>query len=59
MKATSQNLLIEDDSILEGILPFHGSTWFIKIQGTTSCVINETNRFKYFFGKFQIEDNFH
>ena len=52
-------LIGEDDSILGGILPFHGSTWFIKIQGTTSCVINETNRFKYFLENFQIEDNFH
>ena len=46
-------------SILVGILPFHGSTWFIKMQGDISAVDKEVETFKRFLSSVQIEDSHH
>ena len=46
-------------SILGGILPFHGSTWFIKMQGDILAVDEEVETFKRFLSSIQIEDTTH
>ena len=46
-------------SILGGILPFHGSTWFIKMQGDILAVDEEVETFKRFLSSIQIEDTHH
>lgn len=46
-------------SILGGILPFHGSTWFIKMQGDILAVDEEVETFKGFLSSIQIEDTHH
>ena len=46
-------------SILGGILPFHGSTWFIKMQGDILAVDEEVDTFKDFLSSIRIEDNHH
>ena len=46
-------------SILGGILPFHGSTWFIKMQGDILVVDEEVDSFKEFLSSLRIEDNHH
>ncbi|MFL2825746.1 MAG: hypothetical protein ACJZ8T_01590 [Coraliomargaritaceae bacterium] len=47
------------ESILGGILPFHGSTWFIKMQGDILVVEEEVDTFKSFLSSIRIEDNHH
>lgn len=46
-------------SILGGILPFHGSTWFIKMQGSILCIDAEEANFKAFLSSFKINDHHH
>ena len=46
-------------SILGGILPFHGSTWFIKMKGDILAVDEEVETFKGFLSSIQIEDTHH
>ena len=46
-------------SILGGILPFHGSTWFIKMQGDILAVDEEVETFKRFLSSIRIEDTHH
>ena len=46
-------------SILGGILPFHGSTWFIKMKGDILAVDEEVETFKDFLSSIQIEDTHH
>ena len=46
-------------SILGGILPFHGLTWFIKMQGDILAVDEEVETFKHFLSSIQIEDTHH
>ena len=48
-----------NQSILGGILPFHGSTWFIKMQGDILAVDEELDTFKDFLSSIRIEDNHH
>ena len=47
------------ESILGGILPFHGSTWFIKMQGDILVIEEEVDTFKSFLSSIRIEDNHH
>ena len=53
------NLEGNTQSILGGILPFHGSTWFIKMQGDIFAVDDEVETFKRFLSSIQIEDTHH
>ena len=46
-------------SILAGILPFHGSTWFIKMQGSILCIDGEEANFRAFLSSFTIKDHHH
>lgn len=47
------------ESILGGILPFHGSTWFIKMQGDILAIDVEVDTFKSFLSSIRIEDTHH
>ena len=47
------------ESILGGILPFHGSTWFIKMQGDILAIDEEVDTFKSFLSSIRIEDTHH
>ena len=47
------------ESILGGILPFHGSTWFIKMQGDILAIDEEVDTFKTFLSSIRIEDTHH
>jgi hypothetical protein len=47
------------ESILGGILPFHGSTWFIKMQGDILAIDEEVDTFKNFLSSIRIEDTHH
>lgn len=47
------------ESILGGILPFHGSTWFIKMQGDILAIDEEVDTFKSFLSNIRIEDTHH
>lgn len=47
------------ESILGGILPFHGSTWFIKMQGDILVIEEEVDTFKSFLSSIRIDDNHH
>ena len=46
-------------SILAGILPFHGSTWFFKMKGPSEATLAQEDNFKAFLDSLQIEDNHH
>lgn len=46
-------------SILGGLLPFHGSTWFFKLQGDSQTVIENEAAMKAFLDSVQLEDNHH
>ena len=46
-------------SILGGILPFHGSTWFVKMQGDILVIDEEVETFKRFLSSIRIEDTHH
>ena len=56
-------LLVElqgpEQSILGGILGFHGSTWFFKMQGTTGTVTEQSDAMESFLASVQIEDAHH
>ena len=47
------------ESILGGILPFHGSTWFVKMQGDILVIDKEVETFKSFLSSIRIEDTHH
>jgi hypothetical protein len=46
-------------SILGGLLPFHGSTWFFKLQGSSGTVLANEARMKQFLDSVVIEDRHH
>jgi hypothetical protein len=46
-------------SILGGLLPFHGSTWFFKLQGSSGTVLANEARMKQFLDSVVIEDTHH
>ncbi|TVP80368.1 MAG: hypothetical protein EA353_04105 [Puniceicoccaceae bacterium] len=46
-------------SILGGLLPFHGSTWFFKLQGSSQTVLDNEAAMKAFLDSVQIEDPHH
>lgn len=47
------------DSILGGILGFHGFTWFFKMQGPTTTVMAQEETMKTFLNSFKIKDTHH
>lgn len=47
------------ESILGGILGFHGNTWFFKMQGATGTVAAQADAMEAFLGSIQIEDHHH
>lgn len=53
------NLQGPEQSILGGILSFHGSTWFFKMQGATGTVATQTSAMESFLTSVQLEDNNH
>jgi hypothetical protein len=46
-------------SILGGLLPFHGSTWFFKLQGNSQTVLDNEAAMKAFLDSVQLEDRHH
>lgn len=46
-------------SILGGLLPFHGSTWFFKLQGSSQTVMDNEAAMKAFLDSVQLEDAHH
>lgn len=44
------------DSIIGGLLPFHGNTWFFKLQGKTDTVLGSKEAFKAFLDSVVIPD---
>lgn len=48
-----------EQSILGGILSFHGSTWFFKLQGATGTVAEQADAMEVFLSSVQIEDDHH
>jgi len=48
-----------EQSILGGILSFHGSTWFFKLQGATGTVAAQAEAMEAFLSSVQIEDDHH
>jgi hypothetical protein len=58
-----QGTLVElqgpEQSILGGILSFHGSTWFFKMQGATGTVNGQAEAMEAFLASVQIEDDHH
>ncbi len=48
-----------EQSILAGILPFHGSTWFFKMKGPSDATLAEKENFMAFLASIQIEDSHH
>lgn len=53
------NLQGPEQSILGGLLSFHGSTWFFKLQGATGTVAAQSEAMEAFLASVQIEDNHH
>ena len=53
------NLQGPEQSILGGILSFHGSTWFFKMQGATGTVAEQAEALEVFLSSVQIEDAHH
>lgn len=47
------------DSILGGLLPFHGNTWFFKLQGNSSTVFAAELGFKAFLDSVALQDTHH
>ncbi|MGJ8638170.1 MAG: hypothetical protein ACSHYA_02150 [Opitutaceae bacterium] len=47
------------DSILGGLLPFHGNTWFFKLQGKTDTVLANKDSFKAFLDSVALPDTHH
>jgi len=48
-----------EQSILGGILRFHGDTWFFKMQGPKATVAAQASAMETFLGSVQIEDQHH
>jgi len=48
-----------DQSILGGILSFHGSTWFFKMLGASGTVAEQAAALEVFLSSVQIEDAHH
>ena len=46
-------------SILGGLLPFHGSTWFFKFMGSSGTVLANEAALKAFLDSVQLEDAHH
>jgi hypothetical protein len=46
-------------SILGGLLPFHGFTWFFKFQGSTGTVLANEAEMKVFLDSVRLEDSHH
>ena len=49
----------EAQSILGGLLPFHGSTWFFKFLGSSGTVLGNEGKMKAFLDSVQLEDSHH
>ncbi|MDG1242415.1 MAG: hypothetical protein P8R37_08005 [Opitutae bacterium] len=49
----------ETQSILGALLPFHGSTWFVKMLGDTQTVLANEASMKQFLDSIQLEDHAH
>ena len=49
----------ETQSILGALLPFHGSTWFVKMLGDTPTVLANEASMQLFLDSIQIEDHAH
>lgn len=52
-------LLGEPKSILGGLLPFHGNTWFFKFMGDSATVLANETQLKAFLDSVGLEDNHH
>lgn len=48
-----------DQSILGALLPFHGYTWFFKLQGNTKTVLANEASMKTFLDSVKLEDTHH
>ena len=48
-----------EQSILGALLPFHGNTWFFKLQGNTETVLANEASMKAFLDSVKLEDNHH
>tara|TARA_B100000989_G_scaffold68629_1_gene47818 strand:- start:5656 stop:6339 length:684 start_codon:yes stop_codon:yes gene_type:complete len=46
-------------SILGGLLPFHGSTWFFKFLGSSGTVLSNEAKMKAFLDTVRLEDSHH
>lgn len=49
----------ETQSILGALLPFHGSTWFVKMLGDTPTVLANEAAMKQFLDSIKLEDHAH
>ena len=49
----------EAQTILGGLLPFHGSTWFFKFLGSSGTVLGNEGKMKTFLDSVQLEDSHH
>lgn len=58
-RGTLVSLQGPDESILGGILSFHGSTWFFKMQGATGTVNAQADAMEAFLASISIEDEHH
>lgn len=47
------------ESVFAAVLPFHGSTWFFKMQGTIATVLDQEDAMKRFLDSVRIEDRHH
>ncbi|MEM8867935.1 MAG: hypothetical protein AAGC73_06675 [Verrucomicrobiota bacterium] len=47
------------ESILGGILPFHGYTWFFKMKGDNVTVVQETEAMQQFLDSVALKDDHH
>lgn len=48
-----------EQSIIGGILPFHGNTWFFKMKGPSEATLSQEKNFKSFLDSVSIEDRHH
>ena len=58
-RGTLVSLQGPSESILGGILSFHGSTWFFKMQGATGTVNAQADAMDTFLASIAIEDSHH
>ena len=58
-RGTIVSLQGPNESILGGILSFHGSTWFFKMQGATGTVNAQADAMDTFLASIDIEDDNH